>query len=72
MANSHLSYSVGSTWLNFELIAQCYETIMFGRVTPTLDAAALRVHSFVYIIHILLNHHQLFFDTEREYTLFHY
>ena len=31
----------------------CYETIMFGRVTHTLDAAAMRVRSFVYIIHIL-------------------
>ena len=25
----------------------CYETIMFGRVTHTLDAAAKRVRSFV-------------------------
>ena len=49
----------------------CYETIMFG-VTHALDAAAMRVRSFVYVIHILLHHHQLFFDTEREYTLFHY
>ena len=31
----------------------CYETIMFGRVTHTLDAAAMRVRSFVYVFHIL-------------------
>ena len=31
----------------------CYETIMFGRVTHTLEAAEMRVRSFVYIIHIL-------------------
>ena len=30
-----------------------YETIMFGRVTHTLDAAAMRVHSLFYFIHIL-------------------
>ena len=45
---------------------------MFGRVTHTLDAALRRVRSFVYVIHILYHHHQLFFDTEREYTLFNY
>ena len=45
---------------------------MFGRVTHTLDATAMRVRSFVYIIHILWHHHKLFFDTEREYKLFHY
>ena len=31
----------------------CYETIMFGRVTHMLDAAAMRVRSLFYLIHIL-------------------
>ena len=31
----------------------CYETIIFGKVTHTLDAPAMRVRSFVYVIHIL-------------------
>ena len=30
----------------------CYETNMFGRVIHTLDAAAMRLRSSVYIIHI--------------------
>ena len=31
----------------------CYETIMFGRVTHTLDATAMQVRSLFYLIHIL-------------------
>ena len=31
----------------------CYETITFGLVTHTLEAAAMRVRSFVYDIHIM-------------------
>ena len=31
----------------------CYEPIMFGWITHTLEAAAMRVRSFVYVIHIL-------------------
>ena len=31
----------------------CYETIMFGRVSHTLDAASMRVRSLFYLIHIL-------------------
>ena len=33
--------------------SDCYETIMFGRVTHALDAGAMGVRSFVYVIHIL-------------------
>ena len=36
-----------------------------------LDAAAMLVRSFVYVIHILQHLRQLFFDTEREYKLLH-
>ena len=60
------------TYLCHKKLSLCYETIMFGRVTHTLGAAAMRVHSFVYVIHILSHHHQLFFDTEREFMQFHY
>ena len=50
----------------------CYETIVFGRVTHKLGAAAMQVRSLVYVIHILKHHRKLFFDTKREYTLFYY
>ena len=40
-------------YLNFYLNNRCCETIMFGRVTHTLDAAAMRARSFVYVTHIL-------------------
>ena len=36
-----------------EYLTYCYETIMFGRVTRTQDAAAMGVRAFVYVIHIL-------------------
>ena len=35
---------------------------MFGRVTHTLDAAAMRVHFLFYLIHILKHLKSLFFD----------
>ena len=38
---------------DFGRLVQCYETIMFGRVTRTLDPAAMRVRSLVYVIYIL-------------------
>ena len=40
--------------LNYRLVqySNCYETIRLGLVTNTLDAA-MRVRSFVYVIHIL-------------------
>ena len=31
----------------------CYETIMFGRVTHKLDVPAMLVRSYIYDIHIL-------------------
>ena len=51
---SPTSPSVGNICpLSFCHVNICYGTIMFGQVTHTLDAAAMRVHSFVYVIHIL-------------------
>ena len=44
---------------------------MFDRVTHTLDDATMRVRSVFYLIHIPLTSSELFFGTEREYTLFH-
>ena len=43
---------------------------MLGRVTHTLDAAAMWVRSSFYLIHTL-KLRQLFFDIEREYTMYH-
>ena len=37
----------------YQSVHICYETIMLGPVTLTLDAASRRVRSFVYVIHIL-------------------
>ena len=37
----------------FSEIEWCYVTIAFGQVTHTLDAAAMWMLSFVYLIHIL-------------------
>ena len=48
----------------------CYDTIMFGRVTHTLDAAAGVLS--VYLTTILYINLQLPFDRKREYMLFHY
>ena len=41
-----------SEWKYYDL-KWCYEDIMFGRVTHTLDPAAMQVRSLFYPIHIL-------------------
>ena len=37
----------------YRYLLVCYETIMFGQVTHTLDAAAMQMRSLSYLIHIL-------------------
>ena len=52
----------------FEIRTFCFRTIMFGRVIYTRRRCRARVLS-VYLTHIMSHQQQLFFDTEREYTL---
>ena len=46
-------YPQHSSTHNVSTNKESYEIILFGQVTHTLDAAAMRVRSLFYLIHIL-------------------